>query len=314
MKHWLEYSYSDLAPEEVTQNPGEQVAEISYSKKLGALMGLFKVLHSRNEYSERALAVTSELVVVNPAYYFVWDFRFEILKHIGNEIFDYKQVGFTPNAKSGPLVGEDGSFINEFTLKNPKNYQIWNYRALLLDPENSLWYRGEKLIVSMILEKDPKNFHAWSHLRWVLAESRKHEDDSFVWSDVIKESARIIRKDPFNNSAWTYRFFLFKLCPELVDGEYEINFISEMTDLASDSEATWVYMFGFLDLVKENSHVIQKAVTLALDHGEVPIVRELMAEHADSFDAESLIKEIMISQPQSEAFWLSQLQELRLSN
>lgn len=314
MQHWSQYTYADLAPEDVSREPGEQVAEITYSKRLGVLMGIFRVLQVRKEVSARALAVTTELVRTNPAYYFVWDYRYEILKQIGNELFDYKKVGFTPNAKHAPRIGEDGKFINEFTLENPKNYQIWNYRSLLIDPDNSLWYRGEKLIVLMVLEKDPKNFHAWSHLRWVLAQSRGHGDDSFDWAELVKESARIIAKDPYNNSAWTYRFFLLRLCPELVDGDLEVSLVSNFTHDAPDSEAMWVYLFGFATQINKDTRVTERAVALALARQETPIVRELMAEHAGSFDAETIVKEMMLSQPQTEAFWLSQLQELRLRN
>lgn len=55
-----------------------------------------------------------------------------------------------------------------------------------------------------ILEESPKNYHAWSN-RTKLVESVKN------YGEEIKRTQKFIEKDCYNNSAWAYRSFCYKL-------------------------------------------------------------------------------------------------------
>ena len=66
---------------------------------------------------------------------------------------------------------------------NPKNYQIWYHRRVLLQdlyPKHSLkkdFLHSELGYITSVLDEDSKNYHAWSHRQWLIATI----NDNDVW-------------------------------------------------------------------------------------------------------------------------------------
>lgn len=53
-----------------------------------------------------------------------------------------------------------------------------------------------------MFEQDSKNYHVWSYRQWLV---RRFE----LWDQgELEETARLIREDVRNNSAWNHRFFI----------------------------------------------------------------------------------------------------------
>ncbi len=53
-----------------------------------------------------------------------------------------------------------------------------------------------------VLERiDHKNYHAWSFRTWLVTKER-------LWKEELSFAEDMIEDDTFNNSAWTYRWFL----------------------------------------------------------------------------------------------------------
>lgn len=57
-------------------------------------------------------------------------------------------------------------YIYKFIEDNPKNYQVWHHRRVLVE-----WLQdgSEELeLTEAVLEKDAKNYHAWQHRQWAI--------------------------------------------------------------------------------------------------------------------------------------------------
>lgn len=49
---------------------------------------------------------------------------------------------------------------------NPKNYQVWHHRRVIVEWLND---PSEELnLTAKILSHDAKNYHAWQHRQWVI--------------------------------------------------------------------------------------------------------------------------------------------------
>lgn len=59
--------------------------------------------------------------------------------------------------------------------------------------------------LALVLLEEPKNYHAWQYRQWLICLLAAHVDPT-VEMGYLKEC---IHKDPFNNSAWSHRFFIY---------------------------------------------------------------------------------------------------------
>lgn len=276
-----QHDYSDLNPVLHEESPNS-LAEILYSDEYKKAIGYLRALMAQNEHSARALAVVQYIIAANPAHYTAWHYRLEILKDVGKDIIPKERWIFNapapeiddeddendennandvnadgdeqaeaqePNVKEEPLhVVEDYTWLNQITLDNPKNYQIWHYRQQLCPDfaTNSaatikLYYGLERLIVELILSEDAKNIHTWSHLIWLVSWISSPFNTKGGVKDTDAQSLEAIREivlpldgelsfvenllyhDVYNNSAWSYRHFIISrilngLSPNLTDG------------------------------------------------------------------------------------------------
>lgn len=316
MNSWDKYDWEDVTVNPIPEVPGF-VAQIAYSDKFKQVMQLFRAIAASQEISERALAITSAVIEQNPAHYSVWDYRLDVVSEIGNSVFDYKQVGLTPSAESQPPIGENGEWLNQFTLENAKNYQVWNYRQHLLDLENPLWYANELVLVKMVLDDDSKNFHAWSHLKWVATKSTESKIEPFGnGRDLLEMTKEMLLSDVFNNSVWSFRFFLLKTfngimhCPKEMEkyGADEVHFIFQKIELAPENESSWSYLCGFLT---EIAHMQRKR---ALERAaEIDSIRSLEFQAEFSFNGDALWEKLKEVNPIRGDYYAFRLKKMNIS-
>ncbi|KAK1969588.1 geranylgeranyl transferase type-2 subunit alpha [Colletotrichum sublineola] len=168
--------------------------------------------------------------------------------------------------KKGPSTEEVvGTLRNElmFTipllLEYPKSYWIWKYRSWLLQQAIDLLPRPvarrvweEELgLVSKMLTKDRRNFHAWGYRRKVVAtlESAALDGSSLVEHE-FEYTTKMINVDLSNFSAWHSRS---NLIPRLLeerhadDGarqkflEDELNLVREALNVGPEDQSLWFY-------------------------------------------------------------------------
>jgi geranylgeranyl transferase type-2 subunit alpha len=208
------------------------------------------------------LALTSKLLTLNPEYYTIWNYRRIILQHL----FDTSATpAKRPDASTdGPTDGPtDGSteaasrhddilqsiasdlrFLIPLLLKFPKCYWIWNHRLWLLEqsttqlsPSASAQIWQEELgLVSKMLARDSRNFHAWDYRRYVV----RHLEQLPAITTSMTESefdytTKMIKTNLSNFSAWHNRS---KLIPRLLD-ERDANDEARRKLLESEFALIW---------------------------------------------------------------------------
>jgi protein farnesyltransferase/geranylgeranyltransferase type-1 subunit alpha len=236
------FDWNDITP--IPQDDGPHpLASIAYEPEYRKAMDLLRAVMAKEEYSERALALTGEIIEMNPAHYTVWEYRLRILKSIGSKLIPKDQ--WLINDVDNPVV-EVETWINRVTLDNPKNYQVWNYRQNLEAVGSLQFYNGEHLLVQMVLDDDSKNFHAWSHLKWVVGRAK----GLLPCQAELKFSEKWIEQDVRNNSAWSYRHFVYENDKSIADKlkhdqhlfDVEVEYVEQCISLAPQNESPWNYL------------------------------------------------------------------------
>lgn len=203
---------------------------------------------ANKEYSPRCLQLTQHIISMNPAHYTVWLYRFSIAQAL--EI----------------PIPEEIAWLNEVSLENLKNYQIWHHRRLLIDhyyptiassPEKvASLARSEQAFLTQILAEDTKNYHVWSYRQYMVPKL------SIFGEDEVRAAETLIDEDVRNNSAWSHRFFVVfsdpahstpgslatEQDPALPAAvlDREVAYAREKILLAPQNQSPWNYLRGVL--------------------------------------------------------------------
>lgn len=194
---------------------------VSHGGTYGRGMELFRSILNTNEYSERALELTTILMGCSYSDADVYYYREKILEHLG---FNFDQELALNTALLYDCL---------------KPYQLWSHRKWIYDhlPEGQT--HDETIFITNMLEKDRRNFHAWTFSSWYADKFNKHD-----WLFAITTSQ--ITDDPFNNGAWSMRYnLLSKMNMKPGDDlEFSLNQLQQFP--LSQSCAS--YIKGILDL------------------------------------------------------------------
>lgn len=226
------YDYSDVVPAKInTEEP--QLCQILYDEEYKNVMGILLAMMQNQEYSERALAITEKGIELLASHYTIWIYRFNILKQLNNDLFN------------------ELDWCEQIALDNEKNYQIWNYRQLIIkrileitDESSSKKFdpHREFPIMEAMLDSDPKNHHVWSYRKWLVEQFDLYHDEREL---AFVEGA--MNADLRNNSAWSHRFFLFfsrKLLTDKETIDKEIEYSKDAIKKSPQNPSTWNYLLG----------------------------------------------------------------------
>lgn len=184
------------------------------------------ILQQRDDkvYTEDAFNDTSKLLILNPEFYTIWNYRREILLHLykpNDQVVDIDTYA--------QILTDDLQFVLSQLKKYPKCYWIWNHRSWCLfelveiDRVNWAYEFG---VVSKLLELDQRNFHGWQYRRFVVenmereatkkAEDPKQEQLALlkINLDEFNYTTSKVQRDFSNFSAWHNRA---KLIPKVYD-------------------------------------------------------------------------------------------------
>ncbi|KAI1759095.1 protein prenylyltransferase [Hypoxylon sp. FL1150] len=157
------------------------------------------------------------------------------------------------------VIQSDLAFIIPLLLEFPKCYWIWKYRRWLLEqatirlpaPAARRIWEAELALVSKMLTKDRRNFHAWGYRRYVVAtlENSSLGGKSMV-EDEFAYTTKMIVADLSNFSAWHNRS---QLILRLLDErgaddaarkaflEAELGIIGEALNVGPEDQSLWYY-------------------------------------------------------------------------
>ncbi|CAH0492826.1 unnamed protein product [Peronospora farinosa] len=207
----------------VPQDDGpDPIVSINYSETFTDVMDCFRGVLKTNEYSERVLALTLDVIKENPANYTVWYYRRRVLEALGSDLRAELQ------------------FTADMALEHPKNYQIWKYRRDIC----TMMHDGsaEKEFCAMSFDVDSKNYHAWAHRQWVVK-------TFCLWDGELEFVDKMLLEDVRNNSAWNHRWFVVTNTVGLdtmEDRQREVGYTFEKIAMAVHNESPWNYLRGLV--------------------------------------------------------------------
>lgn len=193
--------WQDVSPIPQADQSGT-LAAIAYSPRYSEAMSYLRALMADNEISDRALALTQDLISMNPAHYTVWIYRMRVLKGLWSVSKGEAEKDATSQAEDDHQSDQadttvDGvdkhlwgnvqaelKWLDEVSFRNLKNYQIWHHRHALADllPSDTAattassndtislldsFIKSEQRFLAQILSLDTKNYHVWSYRQWL---------------------------------------------------------------------------------------------------------------------------------------------------
>lgn len=227
------HDYSDVQPVSLNEEH-PQLCQILYDDEYRETMGRLLALFQAREYSQRALDLSKKGIALMASHYTLWMYRYQLLCHLDANLYD------------------ELDWCDEIALDHEKNYQIWNYRQLILelivsrgllsDPRfEATLYRREQPIISCMLESDSKNHHVWLYRKWLVARFHMHHDPAeLAFVD------KFLALDLHNNSAWLHRFFILFSDRDWLaeEAESEIAHVQRSILTSPHNESAWNYLRG----------------------------------------------------------------------
>ncbi|KAM5470054.1 CAAX geranylgeranyltransferase alpha subunit [Microsporum audouinii] len=227
------------------------LATIAYSDEYAEATAYLRAVMAANEMSDRALALTEDVIRSNPAHYTVWLYRAQILNALGKDL------------------KAELAWLDQLSTKYLKSYQIWHHRQVIMSNESVFPTvpEGELDFLVKMFALDAKNYHVWTYRHWLLRHFK-------LWDSPaeLADIERMIDEDVRNNSAWNHRWIM-RFAPregfdsglpgvgtaasmgagagkmvvvdeDMVDGEVE--YAKKKIVLAPENRSPWAYMRGVL--------------------------------------------------------------------
>lgn len=239
-------------------------------EKINKYLSLEKEIRSQaalGTYSLQLYDLTTKLLRLNPEYYTVWNVRRRcLLSCLLSTTTDQPTSDTqdaTPDAKNqqsdGDVLQSEIAFTMPLLMEFPKCYWIWNFRQWLLSqailrlplPAARKIWEMELGLVSKMLNKDQRNYHAWGYRRFVVAQLESPElDGKSMAEDEFAYTTTKIRNNLSNFSAWHNRSLLI---PKVLDQRgsddkaraaflaQELNLVREGLNVGPEDQSLWYY-------------------------------------------------------------------------
>lgn len=137
--------------------------------------------------------LTTEILLINPDFYTVWNIRREaLLVHVDKN----------PD-RVDTIWNEELSFALDCLKKNEKSYSVWQHRIWILSKMPKSGYEKEILLCNSFLDKDERNFHCWDYRSYICDIAQRDIEQELEFTEAM------IRKNFSNFSAWHRRHKLF---------------------------------------------------------------------------------------------------------
>ncbi len=202
-------------------NGKERALSIAYDAEYQSVMAAFWRALEGNISTTASYHLTTAAIELCEGNYTAWRWRRELVSCIPIDLM------------------QEVAFVRAFAAEHPKNYQLWHHRqaiiGLLLAATSAAGgegeerrgrllsvYKGEVDDLARVLLETPKNYHAWQYRSWLfgsalLGDGTRNSlfppEDAALHMLCAAELSFVeecLLRDPFNNSAWSYRHFLLQ--------------------------------------------------------------------------------------------------------
>ncbi|CCG81338.1 Rab geranylgeranyltransferase alpha subunit5 / FY16936)) [Taphrina deformans PYCC 5710] len=248
------------------------------------------LLRQAEDYSRDSFDLTTKLLMINPEYYTIWNYRREIM--LNGLFVESDEMG------KQELLNTELKRLQGILQDYPKVYWIWNHRKWCLSQCPWPDWSRELLLVTKMLEQDARNFHVWEYRRYVVSQIERAEESSKAERE-FEYTTAAINSNFSNFSAWHNRT---KLVPKLlnnIDDEAERNARRQeilLTELElikgaiytdPDDQSVWLYHRWLLNPDSAHQDLHPLAPTTTEEHvghltNELQMIDELMEEEPDN--------------------------------
>jgi protein farnesyltransferase/geranylgeranyltransferase type-1 subunit alpha len=231
--------WKDIVP--IKQDDGPRpLVSIRYPPGFEEAHDYFRAIQVANEYSERALQLTADVIEHNSANYTAWYYRRRCLSSLKSDL------------------QAELEFTNGWARDNAKNYQVWYHRRWLIaelleelqasddaDKAEKIEELGRQEVEyhmdCMSVNDDFKNYNGWSHRQFVVQKFN-------LWKGELEFVEGLLAQDIRNNSAWNHRYTVVRnaFWP-LTEGtrQRELKFTIAALRRCANNESAWNYLTAF---------------------------------------------------------------------
>ncbi|KHN95689.1 hypercellular protein HypA [Metarhizium album ARSEF 1941] len=236
-------------------------------RKYRALEDEVRARAASADFTPELFQLTSKLLSINPEYYTIWNVRRRcLLSSLLSPLATSQQQ--PPAARDAAdkkassdlaVLQSELTFTIPLLVQSPKCYWIWNFRQWALSQAilrlsaaaaRQAW-QTELDLTSKMLDKDRRNFHAWSYRRLVIGrlESPELQGESMA-EEEFAYTERIIRRDLSNFSAWHNRSQLIRRLLEERGADagkraamlgQELDLVREALNVGPEDQSLWYY-------------------------------------------------------------------------
>ncbi|KAL7943726.1 protein prenylyltransferase [Trichoderma barbatum] len=290
----------------------QRLQDLEKIKKYRDLETQIRTQVASGSYTLDLFELTTKLLRHNPEYYTIWNVRRRCLIScllsgaVDQTAPDTQDGTSTRNQESdSQVLQSEVTFTMPLLMEFPKCYWIWNFRQWLLSqaiqrlplPVARKIWETELSLVSKMLNKDQRNYHAWGYRRLVVAQLESSElNGKSMAEEEFAYTTKMIRQSLSNFSAWHNRS---QLIPKVLeqrgaDDKARAAFLVEELDLVRDAlnvgpedQSLWYYhQYLVSQIVGEgNRQSITPAFTVDekiahLKH-EIDEIKDLLEDYAD---------------------------------
>ena len=250
-------------------------------------MDIFRYAIFKNEISLRVFHLTMVVISQNSGNYTAW-YNYPYIRHIRRKCLDQ-----LPELKNRLL--DEIAYLNEIASSMSKNFQYWHHRRLVIDkygklPDDEL----EKLEIAY--QSDEKNYHMWTYKMWLTERFN-------IWDEEKKNIIGKMKENPHNNSAWSYRHYLYFYHGDYMDlSKNEVDFAIKEIISDIDNECAWVYYKGLLFTESKRTSADKKLVmelTRKLKENAKKFCKEIIMVNETNRFALSMLFDILKEEKES---------------
>jgi geranylgeranyl transferase type-2 subunit alpha len=338
-----------------TRTEEQRLQDIEKIKKYRDLEDKIRAQTASGTYSLDVFDLTTKLLRLNPEYYTIWNARRRcLISCLLSTAADQPESATqdqAPDTKSqesdSDVLQSEIAFTMPLLMEFPKCYWIWNFRQWLLAqailrlplPVARKIWETELGLVSKMLNKDQRNYHAWGYRRLVVAQLESSElNGKSMAEDEFAYTTKMIRQSLSNFSAWHNRS---QLIPKVLEQRgaddktraaflvEELNLVRDGLNVGPEDQSLWYYhQFLVSQIVGDGSgqsitpaltvdekvaylrHEIDEIKDLLEDYDDIKWIYEALSEYTVALDRLEQRSESNSGETSNLQTWLTKLRAL----